>query len=165
MTDAFAELESHVSKGRIASYGCATWNGFRVFAAAKNHLSLSELVEIAKRAGGKSHHFRYIQLPVNLAMTEAVRAPTQQMNGTNAALLDAARELGVSVVASAALMQGQLAQNLPDGVRSLFPALTTDAQRAIAFVRSLPVVTALVGMRSIPHLEENIEAGRAVMKV
>ena len=165
MSDAFAELESQVSRGCIASYGCATWNGFRVFAAAKNHLSLSELVDIAKKVGGKSHHFRYIQLPVNLAMTEAVRTPTQQMDGTNAALLDAAGELGISVVASAALMQGQLAQNLPDGVRSLFPALTTDAQRAIAFVRSLPITTALVGMRSVPHLEENIEAGRAVMKV
>lgn len=161
MAEAFAGLESEVSAGHIASYGCATWNGFRVFAAAKNHLSLSELVEIARKVGGKSHHFQYIQVPVNLAMTEAVRVPTQQMNGTNAALLDAAGDLGISVVASAALMQGQLAQNLPDGVRSLFPAMTTDAQRAIAFVRSLPVATALVGMRSLVHLEENIGAGAA----
>lgn len=160
MSEAFAELESQVQAGRISSYGCATWNGFRVFAAAKNHLSLSDLVDIAKTVGGKSHHFRYVQAPVNLAMTEAIRIPTQQMNGKNAPLLDTARELGVSVVASAALMQGQLAQNLPDGVRSLFPALTTDAQRAIAFVRALPIATALVGTRSIRHLEENIEAGR-----
>lgn len=165
MSEAFAELESQVSRGHIASYGCATWNGFRVFAAAKNHLSLSELVDIARKVGGKSHHFRYIQVPVNLAMTEAIRVPTQQVNSANAALLDAAGELGISVVASAALMQGQLVQNLPGGVRSLFPTLATDAQRAIAFVRSLPVCTALVGMRSISHLEENIEAGSAVMKV
>jgi aryl-alcohol dehydrogenase-like predicted oxidoreductase len=165
MSDAFGELESQVARGRIVSYGCATWNGFRVFAAAKNHLSLSELVDIAEKVGGKSHHFRYIQVPVNLAMTEAIRIPTQQADGKNAALLDTARDLGISVVASAALMQGQLSQNLPEGVRSLFPALTTDAQRAIAFVRSLPLATALVGMRSIPHLEENIEAGNAVMTV
>jgi len=164
MSDAFAELESQVARGRIGSYGCATWNGFRVFAAAKNHLSLSELVDIATKVGGKSHHFHFIQVPVNLAMTEVVRAPTQSTNGANSGLLDTAKELGVSVIASASLMQGQLTQGLPDGVRSLFPDLTTDAQRAIAFVRSLPVATALVGMRSIQHLEENIAAGRAVIR-
>ncbi len=164
MTDAFAELESEVAEGRIGSYGCATWNGFRVFAAAKNHLSLSELVDIATKVGGNSHHFHFIQAPVNLAMTEVVRAPTQSTNGVNTGLLDTAKNLGVSVVASASLMQGQLAQSLPDGVRTLFPGLTTDAQRAIAFVRSLPVATALVGMRSIPHLEENVAAARALIR-
>jgi aryl-alcohol dehydrogenase-like predicted oxidoreductase len=163
ITDAFSELESQVSAGRIASYGCATWNGFRVFGAAKNHLSLEELVEVAEKVGGKSHHFRFIQLPINLAMPEAVRAPTQSMSSTNAGLLDVAVKLGISVVASASLMQGQLTRSLPDGVRALFPGLTTDAQRAIAFVRSLPVSTALVGTRSIPHLEENI-AGSAVIR-
>lgn len=164
MSDAFAELESQVSQGRIGSYGCATWNGFRVFAAARNHLSISELVDIATKVGGKSHHFHFIQVPVNLAMTEVVRAPTQSADGANAGLLDAAKKLGISVVASASLMQGQLTQSLPDGVRSLFPGLMSDAQRAIAFVRSLPVATALVGMRSIQHLEENVAAGRAVIQ-
>jgi aryl-alcohol dehydrogenase-like predicted oxidoreductase len=37
--------------------------------------------------------------------------------------------------------------------------LATDAQRAIAFVRSLPgVSSALVGMRSLDHVSENIAA-------
>jgi len=164
MLDAFTELEAQVKAGRIASYGCATWNGFRIPQNAKNHLSLHDLVEIAKKAGGKSHHFHFVQLPVNLAMTEAVRAPTQKLNGTNAALLDAAKKFGISVVASASLMQGQLTQQLPDGVRSLFPDLATDAQRAIAFVRSLPLATALVGTRSVSHLDENIAAGSAVIR-
>jgi aryl-alcohol dehydrogenase-like predicted oxidoreductase len=164
ITDAFSELESQVSAGRISSYGCATWNGFRVVGAAKNHLSLEELVDIAEKVGGRSHHFRFIQLPINHAMTEAVRGLTQPMKYENVGLLDVARKLGVSVVASASLMQGQLTRSLPDGVRSLFPDLTTDAQRAIAFVRSLPVASALVGTRSISHLEENIAAGSAVIR-
>ena len=87
MRDAFTELESQVSKGRIAAYGCSTWNGFRVFAANRNHLSLAELLSVAQDAGGKDHHFKAIQLPVNLAMTEAVRAPTQSVDGKNVDLL------------------------------------------------------------------------------
>ena len=61
-------------------------------------------------------------------------------------------------------MQSQLTKNLPAAVRALFPDAETDAQRAIAFVRSLPVTTALVGMRSNAHLEENISAGSAVIR-
>jgi aryl-alcohol dehydrogenase-like predicted oxidoreductase len=159
MLQAFSTLESAVAAGTVGAYGCATWNGFRTFAANRNYLSLTELVDIAREAGGPDHHFRVVQLPVNLAMTEAVRAPTQSENGKNVALLDLAQDLGISVVASAALMQSQLAQNLPGAVRSLFPAFETDAQRAIAFVRSLPVGAALVGMRSLGHLSENLVAG------
>jgi len=159
--EAFGELESQVSNGRIAAYGCATWNGFRTFAANRNYLSLHELVRAAKDAGGEDHHFRAIQLPVNLAMTEAVRSPTQSDNGKNLSLLDLALELGIAVVASASLMQAQLTRNLPAAVKSIFPSLETDAQRAIAFVRSLPLASALVGMRQREHLEENLVAGAA----
>ena len=164
MRAAFAELESQVAKGRIASYGCATWNGFRVFAANRNYLSLAELLSVAHDAGGKDHHFRAIQLPVNLAMTEAVRAPTQSVDGKNVDLLTLAADFGVSVVASASLMQAQLTKNLPETVKSLFPSAQTDAQRAIAFVRSLPVASALVGMKSIDHLTENLASGARVIQ-
>ena len=158
MRDAFAELEAQIGYGHIASYGCATWNGFRVFAANRNYLSLVELESLATEAGGKDHHFRAIQLPVNLAMTEAVRAPAQQVDGKYVDVLTLAGDLGISVIASATLMQAQLTQNLPAPVKSLYPSLDTDAQRAIAFVRSLPVASALVGMRSVAHLTENLAA-------
>ena len=162
--DAFAELESQAVAGHIGAYGCATWNGLRVTPASKNHLSLTDLLETARRVGGKGHHFRFVQLPVNLAMTEAVRSATQVVHNEPASVVDAARELELSVIASASLMQAQLSRNLPPAVQSLFPDLDTDAQRAIAFVRSLPVSSALVGMRSLAHLEENLAAGSAVIR-
>lgn len=161
--EAFSELESQVASGAIGSYGCATWNGFRVFAAQKNYLSLAELITIAEEAGGKSHHFRFVQLPVNLAMTEAVRLPTQTSGTKNLSLLDGAREAGITVITSASLMQSQLTHDLPETLRSLFPDLETDAQRALAFVRSLPVGSSLVGMRSSAHLSENLAAGRSII--
>jgi len=155
---AFTELELQVQTGAIAVYGCATWNGLRVFAANRSHLSLADLMRIAHEVGGADNHFRVLQLPVNLAMTEAVRAPTQQHDGKNLSALGLAAQLGVAVVASASLMQSQLASGLPAEVRAAFPALSTDAQRAIAFVRSLPVSTALVGMKTQSHLDENLAA-------
>ncbi|HXV17488.1 MAG TPA: aldo/keto reductase, partial [Gemmatimonadaceae bacterium] len=158
--EAFAELEANVAAGKIGMYGCATWNGFRVFPANKSYLSLSELIAAAVDVGGKDHHFRVIQLPVNLAMTEAIRLPSQHDGTTNHSLVEIARNAGISVIASAALMQSQLTHDLPPAARDLFPGLETDAQRAIAFVRSLPLTSALVGMRSVAHLEENLGAVR-----
>ncbi len=158
MRDAFGELEAQVAAGRIGCYGCATWNGFRVFPANKNYLSLSELLAVAVEAGGQDHHFRVVQLPLNLAMTEGVRAPAQHNGITNLPFTEMAADCGVSVVASAALMQSQLTRDLPPAVQSLYPDAVTDAQRAISFVRSLPVASALVGMKRVEHLEENLGA-------
>jgi len=158
MRDAFAAMEAQVKKGRIAAYGCATWNGFRVAPEAKNHLSLAELTSIAREVGGSSHHFKVVQLPINLGMTEAIRVPTQSLGTERVSLLEAARRLGLSVIASATLMQSQLARSLPSQVHTAFPGFKTDARRAIAFTQSLPVVAALVGMKSREHLEENLAA-------
>ena len=158
---AFALLEERVESGDLGCYGCATWNGLRVPPDSRGHLDLSELVGIARDVGGDDHHFRVVQLPVNLAMSEASRTPTQRLGSRRVVpLLQAAAELGISVVASATLMQSRLTSGLPEPVRDSFPSLATDAQRAIAFVRTLPGVTcALVGMRTLDHLAENVGAG------
>ena len=158
LASAFRELENQVQLGTIRAYGCATWNGFRQNPAAPGHLSLEEIVGIAIEVGGSSHHFSVIQLPINLAMAEAVRTSTQTLSGRSVPLLEAAAGLGTAVVASASLMQSQLAHGLPAALSSAFPSLETDAQRAIAFVRSLPLSSALVGMRSLDHLSENLGA-------
>lgn len=156
---AFMVLEDAVARGEIGVYGCATWNAFRVAPGAKGHLALVELVEIARDVAGDRHHFRAIQLPINLAMPEALRVATQPMGkrGQLVPAIEAAASLGLTVIASAALMQAQLTRDLPASVRDLFPGPRTDAQRALSFVRSLPgVMAALVGMRSGEHLRENL---------
>lgn len=157
---AFMVFEDAVSRGEIGVYGCATWTGLRASPTTKSYLDLAALVQIAREVAGDAHHFRAVQLPINLAMTEAVRAPTQRRaDGTMTTLLEVAQDLGVSVMASASLMQGQLTQGLPAPMRELFPSMQTDAQRALAFVRSLPsLTTALVGMKTPAHLEENLKS-------
>jgi aryl-alcohol dehydrogenase-like predicted oxidoreductase len=64
-------------------------------------------------------------------------------------------------MASASVMQGQLTQKLPAELAALLPGLQTDAQRSIQFVRSTPGVgTALVGMKSVAHVDENADVAR-----
>ena len=57
-------------------------------------------------------------------------------------LLETAQRAGIAVVASASLLQGRLASNLPDALAEKIAGLSTDAQRAIQFTRSTPGITA-----------------------
>lgn len=154
--DAFAALEEAAREGKIGCYGTATWNGYRVDEAAPGHLSLADMVAAAREVGGEGHRFRVIQLPYNLAMPEAFTRPTQRTGDALVPTLEAARQLGVYVVASASVYQGRLARDLPPVVAEYLPGLSTDAQRALQFVRSTPGIdTALVGMKTVAHVEEN----------
>ena len=161
LAEAFQMFERMRSKGKLRMYGAATWNGFRVAPEAREHLSLERMVEIAREVGGDFHGFRFIQLPFNLAMPEALVLQNQSLNGERVSVLEAAGALGVTVVASASILQGKVARNLPEEVREPLGALATDAQTAIQFVRSTPgITTALVGMSRIEHVEENLQLAR-----
>ncbi|MBI4587363.1 MAG: aldo/keto reductase [Candidatus Rokubacteria bacterium] len=153
----FAFLESAVGDGKIGCYGTATWNGCRQPRTARDYLSLAELEEVAREVAGDHHHFRVIQLPYNLAMSEAFTRANQLVDGEAVSALEAARRLGIYVMVSASIYQGQLSRNLPPVLGQHLPGLRTDAQRALQFVRSTPGVgTALVGMKRAAHVEENL---------
>lgn len=155
---AFEFLENAVVSAKIRYYGVATWNGFRLKPNERAYLSLAELVNAARDVGGSGHHFKVIQLPYNLAMTEALTLPNQTLpGGQQVSLLAAADAMGVSVCTSAALLQGQLTSRLPPILQAAFPEMESDAQRSIQFARSTPgIAVALVGMSSAPHVAHNL---------
>ena len=158
---AFEALERNIADGRIGHYGVATWNGFRVSMRARGHHALERMVELAREVGGDRHGFRFIQLPFNLAMPEALVLDNQPLGGSRVSVLEVARSLGVTVVASASIMQGKVASGLPAHIREALGGLSTDAQTAIQFVRSTPGIdTALVGMSTRAHVEENLQLAR-----
>ncbi|HKC63397.1 MAG TPA: aldo/keto reductase [Pyrinomonadaceae bacterium] len=158
---AFELLEQNISGGKIRMYGVATWNGFRVSPDDRSYHSLERMVLLAREVGGDNHGFRFIQLPFNLAMPEALVLENQTVNGERMSVLEAASALGVTVVASASIFQGKVAQNLPEHIREPLGSLATDAQTAIQFVRSTPgITTALVGMSRREHVEENLQLVR-----
>jgi aryl-alcohol dehydrogenase-like predicted oxidoreductase len=153
--EAFVFLESAAARGQIQFYGMATWNGFRQAKSARDAMQLSELAAIAKEIAGEKHRFRFVQLPFNLAMTEALTLGNQDISGSEKTVMEAASELGITLVASASLLQGQVAQNLPVFVAEAF-GLDNDAERALQFARSAPgITTALVGMSRTAHVEAN----------
>jgi aryl-alcohol dehydrogenase-like predicted oxidoreductase len=153
---AFEALETAARDGRIRWYGTATWNGYRTDPDQPGYLSLPDVMAAAREVGGDDHRFRVIQLPYNLAMPEAFTRANQKAEDGLVPPLEAARRLGLYVMASASVYQGQLTRNLPSMVGEYLPGLATDGQRALQFVRSTPGIgTALVGMKSVAHVEEN----------
>jgi aryl-alcohol dehydrogenase-like predicted oxidoreductase len=154
--DAFASLESAVAERKIGAYGMATWNAFREDPKSPGFLSLEAMAEIAKEVGGAQHHFRFVQLPFNLAMPEALTRPNQSVAGKTMPMVQAARDLGITLVTSAALLQGQLTKNLPPFVYSALK-LKKESELALQFARSVPgLTTALVGMSRVEHVQANL---------
>lgn len=155
LREAFTFLESAVQAGEIQYYGVATWNAFRQEPRARDALQIAELVQVAQEVAGGRHRFRFVQLPFNLGMTEALTMGNQSISGKSRTFLEAANDLEITVVASASLMQGQVASGLPAFVAETF-GLENDAERALQFVRSAPgITTALVGMSRGEHVRAN----------
>jgi aryl-alcohol dehydrogenase-like predicted oxidoreductase len=153
--EAFHFLEANVASGKIQFYGMATWNGFRQEAQSRDAMQLSDFVTIAEEIAGDSHHFRFVQLPFNLGMTEALTLGNQSLKGKTLTIMEAADEVGITLVASASLLQGQVANNLPGFVGEAL-GLESDSERALQFVRSSPgITTALVGMSREQHVLAN----------
>jgi aryl-alcohol dehydrogenase-like predicted oxidoreductase len=153
---AFERLERHAADGHIQYYGAATWQGFR----APGKLRVTRIAALAREVAGDNHRFRFIQLPFNLAMMEAMTEKTDESEGAPVNPLGAAAELGITVIASASLLQSRLAGDLPEQLEEALPGLRTNAQRAIQFTRSTPGITsALIGMSKIAHVEENLGVG------
>jgi aryl-alcohol dehydrogenase-like predicted oxidoreductase len=156
---AFTTLEKTAAEGKIRAYGTATWNAYRVGVESRDSISLMEVLRVAEEVAGKDHHFRAVQLPFNLAMPEALTANTQLLDGKRVPVLHVARTRGLMVFASASILQGTLARDLPPEFEKRLPGFRTDAQRSIQFVRSTPGITcALVGMSRREHVEENFGA-------
>ncbi len=140
---AFERLEENRKQGTLQFYGVATWNGFRQAANSGAHHSLVRMIEVAREVGGEDHGFRFIQLPVNLAMPEAITVKNETIGGESLTVAEAAQRLDVTAMASGSILQGQLAM---------------EAQTAIQFVRSAPgITTALVGMSRVEHVDLNLQ--------
>ena len=155
--EAFRFLETAVEAKKIGAYGLATWNSFRDDPKTPGYLSLASIEQVAREAGGTDHHFRFLQLPLNLAMPEALLRPNQIVAGKTMAIVQAARALEITLITSAALLQGQLTRNLPPYIGQAL-GLSRPSSQALQFARSVPgVTTALVGMSQVRHVESNLE--------
>ena len=150
----FEFYEKQRKDGTIRHYGMATWDCFRVPKENPQHLLLSDVLRLAKEAGGNEHGFKFIQLPYNMYLDQALTMKNQIVNEKEISILDASRNLGIGVFASVPLMQAKL---LGPNVIPEFGVLKP-AHRALQFVRSTPgIISPLVGQKSSAHVDENLE--------
>ena len=154
----FELYEQKRDEGKIKFYGMATWECFRVKDNDPQHLSLEDIVEMAKKIGGDNHGFKFIQLPYNMNYDQALLGKNQIIQNKPVSILESAVTLGIGVFTSVPFMQGRL---LSPGVMPEFSDLKPSL-RALQFIRSSPGVLApLVGQKSIEHVSENLE----IMKI
>jgi aryl-alcohol dehydrogenase-like predicted oxidoreductase len=140
----FEIYEEYRSNNKLRFYGMATWTCFRVPPSNK-----------AKKVGGEEHGFRFIQLPYNLAYSEAVFLKNQNIGSEkNLTILEAAARLNIGVFTSIPLFQGRLLRaNIPD-----YGGITSQVMKVLQIVRSSPsVIAPLIGQKKLEHVEENLQ--------
>ena len=155
LSKVFETYEKYRSNNKIRYYGMATWTCFRVQKNSKEYLSLEEVVNIAQKVGGKEHGFRFIQLPYNLAYSEALLLENQNVGlEKNLTILEAAEKLNIKVFTSIPLFQSRLLRaKIPD-----YMGLDDQIAKLIQIIRSSPsVIAPLIGYKKPEHIEQNLK--------
>jgi aryl-alcohol dehydrogenase-like predicted oxidoreductase len=151
----FEIYEKYRSNNKIRYYGMATWTCFRVRPGDKEYLSLEDVVKLAEKIGGKEHGFRFIQLPYNLAYSEALVLKNQTIGAEkNLNILEAAKRLNIGIFTSIPLFQGRLLRaSIPD-----YGGLNDQVAKLIQIIRSSPsVIAPLIGQKKTEHIEQNLK--------
>ncbi|HEU5461788.1 MAG TPA: aldo/keto reductase [Nitrososphaeraceae archaeon] len=154
LSKVFEIYEKFRSKNKIRYYGMATWTCFRIGEENKEYLSLEEVYNIAKNIGGADHGFRFIQLPYNLAYSEALFLKNQNVgNEKKLTILEAAKKLKIGVFSSVPLLQGKLIETkIPD----YSEGLTDPIMKLLQIIRSSPSILApLIGQKKMDHVNNN----------
>jgi hypothetical protein len=127
----FESLEKLVREKILRRYGIKTWQGVRT---TKQPLSLRQLVKQAELvAGSDHHHFRLIQVPMNLVMLEAFSRTTQE----GQTVIEMAKEEQIELVAIDPLMGGMVSK-LPSHVFEMMPPAPSKSLQALLFLLSCP---------------------------
>ena len=150
LKDVFEFYEEKRKEGKIRYYGLATWNCFRV---KEDHIEYLNLYDIVKMAASidEDHGFKFIQLPFNLAMPEALTLKNQHIDNEQMNIIDAADRLGVGIFTSVPLMQGKILNRIP-----AFSNIESPVLRCLQFARSAGVIP-LIGQKRLEHVKENIK--------
>jgi aryl-alcohol dehydrogenase-like predicted oxidoreductase len=155
LAKAFELYEKYRAEKKIRYYGMATWTCFRVPSESPEYLSLEQAVKCAEGAGGKDHGFKFIQLPYNLAYSEALLLRNQSVRSEeNLTILQAAAKLNIGIFTSIPFFQGRLlSSQIPN-----YGNVTDPVAKLLQIVRSSPsVIAPLIGQKRPEHIEENLK--------
>jgi hypothetical protein len=84
-------------------------------------------------------HFKFLQLPFNATMLEALVQPTQKVKRTWLPVLEVAHRLGLSVISSASIGQTKAVGQIPEALEGILDQTPlTPTLQALQFTRSCP---------------------------
>ena len=155
LAKAFEMYEKYRAEKKIRYYGMATWTCFRVPSESPEYLSLEQAVKCAESVGGKDHGFKFIQLPYNLAYSEALLLRNQSVRSEeNLTILQAAAKLNIGIFTSIPFFQGRLlSSQIPN-----YGNTTDPVAKLLQIIRSSPsVIAPLIGQKRPEHVEENLK--------
>ena len=158
---AFTHLEREVREGRIAAYGVSS-NTVGAAPSEPTATCLQRFIDCARAAGGPNHHFRWLQLPLNLVESRGALEANTGPNGRWRPLDLAARE-GITVMINRPLnaIVGQSLIRLADPpvrgrVRPASSQLRRHLDRRLPAHQNAPlsqkalwVLTSLAGVRTV----------------
>jgi aryl-alcohol dehydrogenase-like predicted oxidoreductase len=157
--DVFSYYEKERARGRLRYYGIASWSCFRVPKGEPEWLNLDDVVDVAKNAeqDGRRHGFRFIQVPFNPAMNEALVLKNQRIADDPLTTLEAASRLDLAVFTSAPFGQGRLLSH-----PRVPPLEGSKALSLLQFSRSAApaIIAPLVGQKDQAHVKENIRIAK-----
>ncbi|CAG9314966.1 unnamed protein product [Blepharisma stoltei] len=160
LAKAFEFCEKKRQDGKIVSYGMASWICFRSPPTEKDlHVSLEQIVQMAERVGGNDHGFRYIQVPINIAMPEAFVYRWQMIEGSEHILLNVAKKLRINIMVSSPLLQGKILELKLS--RSML-GIELQAAKHVQLIRSIPsesIKSVLIGMKTPRNVTMNTQIG------
>ena len=162
----FELFEAKVKEGKMKAYGIAVWNAFTYEPTNPEYISIEDIYDVACRVGGSNHHFKYLQMPFNLAKTNVYSVANQKMSdGKLYTPLHVAYKLGLGVISSSSLLQMNLFKKAfkPEVgyVLDKEMVLKSDVDLALQFVRSTKgIVTSLFSSHEPEHVTCNISIAK-----
>eukprot|EP00347_Sterkiella_histriomuscorum_P012288 403369164 len=165
----FEFYESKIHNKELQYYGMATWICFRAKPEEeKIYLSLQKCLEVAEQIGGKDkHNFKFIQVPMGVAMPEAFVEPWQEYTDPNSAsaqteykiLVSLCNLLKMNVMASKPILEGRV----NDVQIHIITNIRDNVSKHLQLIRSMPprcIISTLVGMKKMENLKKNFEVIR-----
>ncbi len=155
---AFILFEEMRREGKIVAYGIASWNGFLYEEDHTEYISLTKIMEIARRIGGEDHGFKYLQSPFNMAKPHAYGYANQLCDdGLYYPLMNACSQFGMTFLGSSPLLQKNLFKR-PFSAKTgelMNTGELSDVASALQFARSAGAITAIFGAVDPSHVLDN----------
>lgn len=145
LRELFFFYEKQVSINNIRFYGLATEEAFLHDDNSKWYISLEKVCSVAEEVAGKTHHFRFLQLPYNMIERTVATKEYQKVLSNSMTVIEAANKLGIYIIVNMPLNLGKIEEGTT--VNEMLHFATDESG----------VLAAMVGSKNQDHVLLNIK--------